>query len=288
MTASRFQQCLAETVDIEGGYSNRSRAADPGGATMCGITWKTYNAYRDLKRLPRQDVRESTREERAEIYYLGYWVPSRAQDMPAGVDLCAFDFSVNSGPVTAVKKLQRALGEREDGHLGPVTLQAIQSAHKPTLIVRYMTERKAYCETLPNYWANKNGWANRWARVEQAALYAAGESDWAADVIVAPEIPDLDRRSAAQGRATADDPRPPAGPEVGLQLGSGGGIGFEFWQALSNAFARVRVREFTSEAVARAGLDAATALLSSPMFWMCVAGLVTSFYYRHWRKAHAR
>lgn len=45
--------------------------------------------------------------------------------LPSGVDYAVFDFGVNSGPVRAVKTLQKVLRVPQDGWIGPQTIQAI-------------------------------------------------------------------------------------------------------------------------------------------------------------------
>ena len=43
------------------------------------------------------------------IYKKNYWDRVKADELPAGLDLCVFDFGVNSGTGTA-KKLQSLVG----------------------------------------------------------------------------------------------------------------------------------------------------------------------------------
>jgi len=54
--------------------------------------------------------------------------------MPSGVDYMLFDDGVLSGPVIAVKTLQRALRVPPDGHIGVVTSAAIVHADHGTLL----------------------------------------------------------------------------------------------------------------------------------------------------------
>src|SRR5262245_3920199 len=211
----RFAACLAELVDIEGGYSNRSRKEDPGGATMFGVTWQTYNAYRDFKGLPRRDVRQIDHQEIIEIYRNFFWRRAHADELPVGLDLAVFDFAVNSGPATAIKYLQRALGIMADGHYGAVTAAAIKSSYLPQLIAAYVEERRRFGRGLSNYWANKGGWENRWNRIECSAQQACGAHDWA-DVRVEPAPANLEERSEEQSRAYAEPPMPPRATELML------------------------------------------------------------------------
>jgi lysozyme family protein len=285
----RYRECVRELFEIEGGFSNHK--ADPGGATMGGVTWKVYNAYRDFKRLPRQDVRLITTEERLELFYLFYWLPCHAHQLPPGLDLETFDFSVNSGVGTAIDKLQEVLGVRVDAHFGAVTASAVQAAYLPDLITRYMARRREFGRGLPNYYAFEVGWEGRWTRIERSALRAAGMQLWAAQVTPAPAMFDgngidveqpvscfqtPDEISEQQGRAIEQPLAPPIGTEAGL-AGSGGA---SFTMALPNIIAR-------STYLGRWSWVAfAIAVLSEPWFWATVAfawGAAATYL---WRRKH--
>ena len=64
--------------------------------------------------------------------------------------------------------LQRALGVVDDGRIGPVTLEAVQSADPKMLIVDYSSAKRNFYRSLhqPRF---INGWLNRTAAVAAAA-----------------------------------------------------------------------------------------------------------------------
>lgn len=89
-----FAACLRLTLAYEGGWSDNP--ADPGGATMKGITLATYSAWlgkdatkAELKAIPQAHIEA--------IYRHEYWDKVRGDDLPAGLDLVAFDAAANSG-----------------------------------------------------------------------------------------------------------------------------------------------------------------------------------------------
>lgn len=90
-----FQVCVPFTLQYEGGFSND--AGDPGGATMLGITWREYYAWRREQGLAIRNVRECTKEEALAIYKAKYWDASGCEGLAAGVDLTVFDCAVNNG-----------------------------------------------------------------------------------------------------------------------------------------------------------------------------------------------
>jgi lysozyme family protein len=163
-----FDRCVTVTFAQEGGFSQS--ASDPGGATNLGITHATLESWRG-RPTSVEDVRELTREEAVEIYRSNYWLPARCADLPSGVDLMVFDFGVNSGPRTAVKTLQKAIGVTDDGSVGPKTLAALHNADDHRALINQLSAaRLAFCRSLSNYDAFGAGWTNRIGQVKAAAL----------------------------------------------------------------------------------------------------------------------
>ena len=157
MAVGRFSACLPHTLKEEGGFSNDPR--DPGGRTMRGVTQKTYDDFRRRSGSPPRDVRQIADGETSAIYRLDYWNAVGAESLPAGVDLSAFDFAVNSGPVRARKALAKALAS-EGGAAGAIS--GIAAA------------RLSFLHGLSTWRAFGKGWGARVARIEAASLKMAG------------------------------------------------------------------------------------------------------------------
>lgn len=168
MTGSSFAQALKLVLVHEGGYVNHP--ADPGGATMKGVTQGVYDAYRGGKGQAPRGVRQISNAEVEDIYRRQYWVAIRGDELAAGVDYAVFDYAVNSGPGKAVKDLQRALGVRVDGVIGIGTLQALTAADDARLIGDLCDRRLKFLKSLRTWKTFGVGWARRVAGVRQAAL----------------------------------------------------------------------------------------------------------------------
>ena len=180
-TQARFDLCLAEVLRQEGGYADNPR--DPGGATNLGITRKTLARWRKMSpwwSLPKDAVKTLDRPEAVKIYRSLYWEASKAGALPPGLDLAVFDFAVNSGPATAVKALQRELGVKADGLLGPLTLSAtkarIAQVGVAALIDALAGRRLGFLGGLAGFAVFGRGWTKRVAAIRAAALAAAGSS----------------------------------------------------------------------------------------------------------------
>jgi lysozyme family protein len=160
MAANNFEACLAHTLKYEGGYVDHP--ADPGGATNWGITIGTLRAWRQKSygggTVTKADVRALTKEEAARIYRANYWNAVGGDGLPYGVDLCAFDEGVNSGPARGKARYRAAL----------VKFSA------PVDIIRAMCAgRRAFFQSLRTFKVFGRGWMNRAAQVEAAALKMA-------------------------------------------------------------------------------------------------------------------
>lgn len=120
---SRFDDCLAITLGQEGGYSNDP--ADHGGATLWGVSQATYDAARTDHGQPHRPVAQMTRDEMRDIYLRSYWIPVHGDQLERPLDMVVFDTAVNCGVRQAIRFLQRSLSVRDDGDIGPVTLEAL-------------------------------------------------------------------------------------------------------------------------------------------------------------------
>lgn len=153
-----FDQAFERLLGHEGGYVFDRR--DPGGETKFGISARSY---------PAEDIKNMTLERAKAIYLRDYWGPAGCDAVPEPIKFDLFDMAVNSGVSTALKTLQRAVGEVADGVLGPKTLQAINSMPAPRLIARFNGERLDYITTLTNWPAHGKGWCRRIAANLKAA-----------------------------------------------------------------------------------------------------------------------
>jgi len=164
---NNFTKSLALVLKHEGGYSNHPK--DPGGATMRGVTQRVYDAYRRRSGAPQRPVRVIEDREIQDIYKRQYWDAVRADELPDGLDYAMFDYAVNSGPVRAIKDLQRVMGEKVDGHVGQIMLDAIKE-HDPLDLISALCQRRlAFLKRLRTWSAFGKGWARRVDDVEHRA-----------------------------------------------------------------------------------------------------------------------
>lgn len=169
----KFTDALHHVLKREGGYSNDP--ADPGGETNYGITRRVYEGWRADHKLPLQSVKLITPDEIASIYDTRYWDAVQGDTLNAydgGVALQVFDMSVNAGVKQAILCLQRVLGVKEDGQLGPMTLGALKAKAATEVRVLYADERERFYRSLvarrPALQKFLAGWLKRVAIIRDA------------------------------------------------------------------------------------------------------------------------
>lgn len=145
-----FDLAFERLLGHEGGYVNDRR--DPGGETKFGISKRAY---------PGEDIPNMTLERAKALYRRDYWGPSGCDAVPDAIKFDLFDMAANSGVSASVKCLQRAVGVKPDGALGPVTLQAVQSIPAARLLARFNGYRLAFMTDLPTWDTYSEGWAKR-------------------------------------------------------------------------------------------------------------------------------
>lgn len=166
---SNFPKILANTLHHEGLWSDHVK--DPGGATMKGITLKTYSDFLgrpamkdELRRIPDDHVET--------IYRKGYWDKIKGDELTAicpGLAAAVFDFAVNSGPGRAAKALQGLCGAVTDGGIGPNTLKQVKAwveiMGPQGAIDAYQAFRQHYLESLDTFATFGKGWTRRVAEM---------------------------------------------------------------------------------------------------------------------------
>ncbi|MBC7454001.1 MAG: hypothetical protein H7335_09885 [Massilia sp.] len=153
-----FDEAFTRLLKNEGGYTNNP--ADPGGETKWGISKRSY---------PNVDIKALTQAEAGDIYRRDFW-SVLGEDVHPAIKFQAFDFGVNSGVQTAIRKLQAAIGVADDGHWGPVSASALAKLDVNVVLMCYMAQRL-------RFWANCGAWSTMGAgwvkRASEDLEYAA-------------------------------------------------------------------------------------------------------------------
>jgi lysozyme family protein len=148
-----FPRALEVVLKLEGGYSDDPR--DSGGKTQYGITEKVARAFGyagEMQKLP-LEVAEN-------IYRSGYWNNCKCDQLPYPLSLYVFDCAVNQGSDAAKKLLQAALGVKQDGLIGAVTLAAARKSGSETAAL-FMAGRALRYTGTRGFDVYGKGWLKR-------------------------------------------------------------------------------------------------------------------------------
>lgn len=146
-----FDKAIEFTLLYEGGYVDDP--ADAGGETKYGISKAQY---------PNVDIKNLTLDQAKEIYHRDYWLKFHCDKMPWPLALVMFDSFVQFNPLNPIRWLQRALIIKDDGVLGPRTIESAKTARKPLNAARAVIfARSEYRFTRGNFERFGKGWTRR-------------------------------------------------------------------------------------------------------------------------------
>ncbi|WP_027141493.1 glycosyl hydrolase 108 family protein [Mesorhizobium sp. WSM3626] len=203
-----FARALALVLKSEGGWSDNP--ADPGGATMKGVTLANFRRYVKAD-ASKADLRKIGDDQVATVYRRFYWDAVAGAELPDGVDYAVFDFAVNSGPGRAVKYLQATLGISQDGRIGPVTLAAARARPAGVVIDQLCDARLAFLQRLPTWATFGRGWSDRVKSVRSQALLMSAPA-------VVSALPAKPPPEAAPPKAAMPEGNAPAPDSSGMPM----------------------------------------------------------------------
>lgn len=155
-----FDEAFDRLMGNEGGYVNNP--ADPGGETNFGITWPILLQAVGLGIVPPNTTIATLQRDQAKaIYRVFFWEKGGMDKFDPALAFQVFDFAVNSGIETAIRKLQKAAGVADDGHVGPLTIAAVNAKKPTSMILLFLAERIDFWRALSTWPNFGRGWAGR-------------------------------------------------------------------------------------------------------------------------------
>lgn len=164
----------------EGGYANVKN--DKGKETYAGISRRFFPneeiwTYIDFKKRTEYKDREIPNntmfpdaQYMVDDFYNRLWHKHRLSEInDQNIANLLFDYIVNSG-TRAIKGIQAIVGVSQDGAIGPVTINAINSGNPSTIYNKLYNDRKQLYATIikndPSQKVFEKGWAKRLAAFE--------------------------------------------------------------------------------------------------------------------------
>ena len=156
---SNFDKAFTIILGEEGGYVNDPR--DPGGETQWGITSPPLRLAISTGIVPADTTIKSLTQDQAKLIYKEfYWLPIKGDQLPWPLCVFVFDSAVNQGATPAIKMLQRALKQPQDGILGVDTLEAATHASSFSC-AQFMVYRAMRYQSTKNADIYGVGWLTR-------------------------------------------------------------------------------------------------------------------------------
>lgn len=149
-------------------------AADRGGETIAGLTWRCYSE--DYLRLPTgtkcpiEQFQQLTLDDVVQVMLEVFALRTNLwKILDPRLRLACIDEAINSGPAIAIENLQRALGLSADGVFGPVTERAVNACdvdrvREQVLDARYQRDVRIAIADRSQL-ANLLGWTSRCGKV---------------------------------------------------------------------------------------------------------------------------
>ena len=180
-TGIRYKK--TEDEQIETSYARAQQTGwsddpkDAGGATMCGVTLSTYRTWCKGRGYPsptKDDLRKIPYAHWHLILKKNFWDLAKADlIVTKAIAYIIVDWIWGSGP-KVIRRVQKILGVKQDGIIGPKTLKAINTAPQQSLFGQIKADRFRYldeiCKARPANIRFLRGWENRLNAIQYTAL----------------------------------------------------------------------------------------------------------------------
>lgn len=168
-------------IGNEGRYVNNP--ADPGGETNWGITWPVLRQAIGQNLVPSDTTIAGLTRDQAKIIYKAFFWDIIGDSVAPAVKYEVFDFAVNAGISTAIRKLQDAVNVADDGHWGPVSVQAATAMDENDVMFRFNARKIRFYTKLTTFYPRysgdllKDGFGKGWMnRIADVLEYAATDN----------------------------------------------------------------------------------------------------------------
>jgi len=133
-----FYIAFCKTHDNEGGYKLHKVKGDAGGWTFAGIAYNYHPGWSGWKAVFAGDRSSRVKFLVAEFYRAQFWNRLSGDKIHSQHKANRiYDFAVNAGWQTAARYAQRCAGVKEDGRIGPVSIEAINGMSDRLFLALY-------------------------------------------------------------------------------------------------------------------------------------------------------
>lgn len=169
-----FDKVFDRVIGHEGGY--QADPQDRGNWTsgiICKGELKGTKFGLAAMTYPHLDIKNLTVQAAQAIYFEDWWLELDMDKYPPSLSYQIFDASINHGSGRAIQFLQRAVGTKDDGILGPKTMTAVNAMNINDVLLLFIAERLQYFTEVKTWKTYCTGWTRR---MVQNLRYAAKDN----------------------------------------------------------------------------------------------------------------
>lgn len=134
---------------------------DSGGYTCFGVSEQYHEVCHDFLKTYKGVFSYEDKDFLASLcIYNSYYLDGGIFRLPRYWRLAVLDFAIHAGNYQAIKKFQKFLGVKEDGVIGPNTLEAA-SLMPIKSVFYYIDEREKFLKSIKSWKIHKKAWINR-------------------------------------------------------------------------------------------------------------------------------
>jgi lysozyme family protein len=159
-----FETIFKRVVGHEGGFqrSYSDRGNWTGGFVGKGLL-KGTNWGISAMSYPDEDIKGMPIERAYQIYKEDWWDKLNLDKFRKAMQYQLFDAAINHGMYNAARMLQRALGIKDDGIIGPITAKTARAHEENDLLMLFLAERLDFFTNVATWDDYGRGWARRLA-----------------------------------------------------------------------------------------------------------------------------
>lgn len=157
-----FDVMITRVLSHEGGFTRNP--ADRGNWTGGKVGVGKLNGTKygiSAMSYPNLDIANLTWGDACAVYKRDFWDRVGCDRFEDGVAYQLLDYAVNSGPVNAIKSLQRAIGVAADGVFGPKSAAALSKFTEAQIIMGVLADRLELMAGLVTFATFGRGWVRR-------------------------------------------------------------------------------------------------------------------------------
>ncbi|MGL5356059.1 MAG: glycoside hydrolase family 108 protein [Cetobacterium sp.] len=171
---SNFDIAFDRVIGHEGGFTDDPQDRANWTSGTCGVGKCNGTKYGlSAMTYPTLDIRNITLNQAKDIYKRDWWDKLGMGRYPTALSYQMFDAAINHGSGRAIQFLQKAVGTKADGIIGPKTLTAMDALDKNDLLILFLAERLQYFTEVKTWKTYCTGWTRR---VVQNLRYAAEDN----------------------------------------------------------------------------------------------------------------